>query len=568
MKTILLKVSLILMAFAFGVTMLNAQDFTYGDLEYSVNYDDITVTLTGHVDGYEATGALNIPTVAYYNGNGYAVTIIDSYAFYYCEGLTGPLVIPNSVREIGNLAFYRRTGLTSLTLSTSLMDIGDDAFSYCGFTGVVTVPASVGWIGYTPFYGCNGIDGFVVDPNNSDYDSRDNCNAIISSYDNELITGCKNSTIPNTVESIAEDAFAHCSGLTSITIPGSVTSIGGWSFWFSGLTSITIPSSVDYIGENPFGGCAELTTIMVEDGNVVYDSRNNCNAIIKTDDNELISGCQNTVIPDDVTAIGNDAFYYISTLSGELVIPEQVTSIGDYAFEGCSGLTGSLIIPNTVSEIGESAFAYCTGFDGRLILSESLTIIPDWAFEECHNFTGSLVIPNAVASIGSSAFEGCHGFDGSLTLSKNLTSVSSFAFASCENFKGAIILADEPPTLGEYPFGGFGSVTLEVPCGCISAYENSAWHDQFTNIIEDCSAVAETESQSLKVYPNPTQGRVTIEAENIRYIAIFNILGEKVYESTVSSDDYEVDFGGMERGLYLIRIETKNEILTEFVTVM
>ena len=316
---------------------MNAQDFVYNNLEYSINYDGATVTVLGHVDGYEATGTLNIPSVAYFNGNPYTVTAIDDGAFRYCQGFIGTLVLPNTLEEIG-----------------------DDAFDKCGFTGVVTIPALVDYIGETPFYGCEGIDGFVVDPSNTHYDSRDNCNAVIRTYTNELKFGCKNSTIPNTVVSIAEDAFNHVSGLTSITIPNSVTTIRGWSFWFTGLASIVIPSSVTTIGENPFAGCVDLASITVESGNAVYDSRNNCNAIVKTSENELISGCQNSVIPDDVTRIGNNAFYYISTLSGELVIPEQITSIGEYAFEHCSGLTGSLIIPNTVLEIGESVLPTVT----------------------------------------------------------------------------------------------------------------------------------------------------------------------------------------------------------------
>lgn len=545
MKTFLLKASLILVAFAFGATMLNAQDFTYGDLEYSINYDDVTVTVTGHVDGYEAAGTLNIPTTAYYNGNGYTVTIIDSYAFYHCDGLTGTLVLPNTIEEIG-----------------------DDAFDYCGFTGVVNIPASVEDIGYTPFYGCDGIEGFVVDPNNGDYDSRDNCNAIIRTYSNTLEIGCKNSTIPNTVVSIEEDAFNHVRGLTSITIPSSVTTIGGWSFWFTGLTSINIPSTVQSIGENPFAGCADLTSITVEEGNAVYDSRNGCNAIVRTNANELVSGCQNTVIPDDVTRIGEDAFYYISTLVGELVIPEQIVSIGGYAYEGCSGLTGSLVIPNTVLEIGESVFAYCTGFDGKLVLSESLTSIPSWSFEECDGFTGSLEIPDMVTSIGSSAFEGCSGFDGSLTLSKSLTYIDNFAFASCSGFTDAIVLAETPPELGSYSFGGFGSTTLVVPCGCISVYEASAWHEQFTNIVEDCASVAETENQPVKVYPNPTQGRVTIEAKNLRHISIYNLIGEKVFENAAYGDAFDYDFSGLGKGMYLIQIETNKEILKKIVSVM
>ncbi len=529
----------------FGVLGLNAQTFTYGDLNYEVNYGGTSVTVLDHVNGTDATGTLTIPDHVVYNGNSYAVTIIDSYAFSYCRGLEGTLVLPNTLEEIG-----------------------DDAFVYCGFTGVVNIPASVEWIGYTPFYGCDGIEGFVVDPANEDYDSRDNCNAVISSYSNELKFGCKNSTIPNGVESIAEDAFSHIGGLTSITIPSTVTEIGGWSFWFTGLTSITIPNAVTYIGTNPFGGCTELEEIVVEDGNPVFDSRNGCNAIIRTSTNELLAGCQNTVIPDDVTRIGSYAFYYCSTLTGELVIPEQITSIGHYAYEKCTGLTGSLVIPNTVVYLGESAFANCTGFDGTLTLSENLTYIGGWTFEECAGFTGSLVIPDLVTEIGSSAFEGCHGFDGKLTLPKGLNYVGSFAFASCSGFTEAVVWAERPPALDMYPFGGFGCTTLMVPCGCVSVYENSDWSEQFINIVEDCTAVSENGDNRISVYPNPTHGMVRIEAEGINNICIFNLLGEKVFESVVNGDAFEFDFGSLEKGLYVIRIETAEGFSTEIVTVM
>ena len=528
----------------FGVLGLNAQTFTYGDLNYEVNYGGTSVTVLEHVDGTDATGTLTIPDHVVYGGNTYAVTIIDSYAFSYCRGLEGTLVLPNTLEEIG-----------------------DDAFVYCGFTGVVNIPASVEWIGYTPFYGCDGIEGFVVDPANEDYDSRDNCNAVISSYSNELKFGCKNSTIPNGVESIAEDAFSHIGGLTSITIPSTVTEIGGWSFWFTGLTSITIPNAVTYIGTNPFGGCTELEEIVVEDGNPVFDSRNGCNAIIRTSTNELLAGCQNTVIPDDVTRIGSYAFYYCSTLTGELVIPEQITSIGHYAYEKCTGLTGSLVIPNTVVYLGESAFANCTGFDGTLTLSENLTYIGGWTFEECAGFTGSLVIPDLVTEIGSSAFEGCHGFDGKLTLPKGLNYVGSFAFASCSGFTEAVVWAETPPALDMYPFGGFGCTTLMVPCGCVSVYENSDWSEQFTNIVEDCTAVSENGDNRISVYPNPTHGMVRIEAEGIINLCIFNILGEKVFERAVNGDAFEFDFSGYNSGVYLIRMETAKGVETKLVTV-
>ena len=117
-----------------------------------------------------------------------------------------------------------------------------------------------------------------------------------------------------------------------------VTSIGNEVFFgCSGLTGIEIPSSVTKIGEAAFSGCSRLTSINVEAGNEVYDSRDNCNAIIKKATNTLIQGCKNTKIPSSVTSIGYYAFYDCSGLTG-IEIPSSVTSIRNFAFWFCSGL--------------------------------------------------------------------------------------------------------------------------------------------------------------------------------------------------------------------------------------
>ena len=240
-------------------------------------------------------------------------------------------------------------------------------------------------------------------------------------------SGLTSVTIPNSVTSISGYAFYNCSSLTSVTIPNSVTSIGNEAFYnCSGLTSVIIPNSVTAIGSNAFRYCNGLTSILVEAGNTHYDSRDNCNAIIQTDLNLLIKGCSSTVIPNTVTAIDNNAF------------------------EGCSGLT-SVTIPNSVTSIGYEAFYNCSGLT-------------------------SVTIPNSVTSIGYSAFNGCSGLT-SLTIPNSVTSISNYAFSSCSGLTSVYCEATTPPTLGSYVFNYYSPI-IYVPCGSVSAYQNATnWSD-------------------------------------------------------------------------------------------
>ena len=204
-------------------------------------------------------------------------------------------------------------------------------------------------------------------------------------------TSLTSATIPNSVTSIGESAFEGCTSLASVAIPSKVSMTGSYAFYgCTSLTSVNIPASLTSIGDNSFTGCSALETITVDAGNTVYDSRDNCNAIIYNDYNEIIEksedillyGCKNTVIPSGVTKIGAESFFGCTGLTS-IEIPGSVTSIGNYAFYGCTGLS-SIEIPEGVTTIWSNAFEGCT----RLT---------------------SIEIPASVTSIGAKAFNAYTG---------------------------------------------------------------------------------------------------------------------------------------------------------------
>ena len=260
-----------------------------------------------------------------------------------------------AVVNLMDAPFRNCTDITEVVLPNTLTTMGGNSFWGCTSLQAVNIPAGVTKIWGSIFRGCTALETIVVDANNPVYDSRDNCNAIIETATNTLINGCKGSTIPATVTEIGTSAFMDITDLTSVTFPNSLTKINSYAFEKTGLTEITIPASVITIVDNPFAACSNLATIVVDANNTVYDSRNNCNAIIETNSNKLISGSINAVIPDDVTEIGNKAFQSIKISSQSVVIPEGVTSIGSTAFGGCDLKT--LTLPSTLKAIGITAFS-------------------------------------------------------------------------------------------------------------------------------------------------------------------------------------------------------------------
>ena len=366
---------------------------------------------------------------------GNSVTTIGNYAFRECTSMTN-IAIPNSVTSIGEGAFYGCTGLTSVTIPNSISTICDGTFSGCTGLTNVTIPNSVTSIGEMAFHDCSGMTSVTIP------------NSVITIGDHAFFGcyGLTNLTIGNSVTAIGYETFTGCSGLSNVTIPNSVTSIGYSAFeGCSGLTSLTIPNSVTIIRSGAFAYCSGLTNIVVESGNSTYDSRNDCNAIIETESNTLIAGCQNTVILNSVTAIGG------------------------CAFAGCSGLT-SVTIPNSVSKIYREAFRNCDGLT-NIIIPNSVTYIGNVAFDGCSNLK-NLTIPNSVIQIDWIAFTDCNGLTDVYSYITNPSKVARGENLFC------VWLQD-----GDFDYSGR---TLHVPVGTAEAYQaNLNWYPFFGQIVED-----------------------------------------------------------------------------------
>ena len=347
-----------------------------------------------------------------------SVIDIDSSAFHGCEAVMRE---KNGIIYIDRWVYSWKDNVSSFDL-TGVKGLLDNAFEGCLNLSDIVIPDSVVSIGEGVFEGCTGLESIRVAQGNTRYHSIDNC--VIETATGVLVAGCKNSTIPDGITSIAnrafclqselenvaipdsvisigDAAFSSCEGLTNITIPNGVESIGNEAFYSCvGLSSITIPDSVTGIGDAAFAYCEGLESIVVSKGNQTYYSVDNC--LIETDTNTLLAGCNNSMIPQGVTSIADYAFSDCTGLTS-IIIPEGVTSIGGFAFSGCTGLT-SAVIPDSVMSIGKFAFINCSSLTS-IIIPEGVTSIEPNTFARCLELA-SVTLPVSVKEIKKGAF-GC-----------------------------------------------------------------------------------------------------------------------------------------------------------------
>ena len=280
------------------------------------------------------------------------------------------LVLRNGTSGIADDAFNGCTGLTSIVIPNSVISIGNGAFGWCTSLVSIEIPNSVTLIDGIAFPFCNNLVNIKVASGNPYYDSRDNCNAIIETASNTLIAGCQNSFIPNSVSSICGAFWGH-SGLTSIVIPNSVTTIDATTFEdCSGLTSIVIPNSVTYLGNDSFCGCTSLTSIVIPNSitfndHAFADEHINPSTLMITGEGEwqcsgIGLGTSRLYIDSQITSIKGISVYPVDDIYCYASIPPECSEGSFFYYNFYEKQTGDYDYSATLHVPATSLAAYFT----------------------------------------------------------------------------------------------------------------------------------------------------------------------------------------------------------------
>lgn len=300
----------------------------------------------------------------------------------------------------------------------------------------------------------------------------------------------------------------------------TVTSISDETFFqANNLISLSIPSTVKRIGVSTFPACTNLKSITVDKDNKVFDSRNNCNAVIHTETNELLFGCKNTVIPSTVTRIADYAFFQVDMSS--IVIPNTVTSIGSMAFFNCTNFV-SVTLPESLVSVEKMAFCGCMSLES-VVIPNTVTYIEDVAFASCHSLK-SVTLSNNLENIGEMAFTSCDALE-TITIPASVTEIGENAFEGCSSLRSITFLSTTPPKIGKGAFDEGASIEIHVPKGYKSVYENNPMFEH-CNIIDDMPVPATSGIEGF-------DGNSEIEVDKV-----YTISGQRVAK--------------LEKGLYIV----------------
>ena len=458
--------------------------YTFADC-YSLKYIDLPENLTNIVEG----------------------------AFAECENLTR-IILPDTLKSIDREVFADCIKLKKIDIPDSVINIGDYAFLNCLKLREIYFGKKLKYVGENILCGCPEITKIITNEDNKFYYSG-SFNAVIKKENNELIIGCKNTIIPGGVTSIADMAFDFCK-----------------------MKNLFIPKSVLHIGDRIFATCNELESIVVEEGNPVYYSSNDCNCIVQSTINTLILGCKNTIIPTNVTKIG---YYAFSNCHFEksLFIPDNIKYIDKYAFEyfKCKEYN----IYNNGCYLGNENNKYIlfvkpvSNKITKCDINQDTKFIAYSPFNSCKKLKKislprdaenleSLLTENNTDDIKYNIYDnGCYlGNEENkylllvTTINKEIENckihhqtkyIGDYAFVDCENLKD-IKITENITTIGSYAFCGCSLTNIFIPKRIKNIGEDAFCCSTIERIIvdnenkifdsrNDCNAITETASNKI-----------------------------------------------------------------------
>lgn len=538
----------------------SAYDFEANGMFYNIlSQDDKTVEVTYRDTEYDSySGDVAIPEQVTYNNETYRVTTIGHFAFNRCSELTS-IAIPSSITLIDKFAFLGCEGLTAvyiddlsawmnidiitsefysfsplyyaynlyldgelvtdLVIPDGTTEIKDYVFEGGRCFKSVTIPNSVTFIGKRAFSGCTDLTAVNI----SDLPAWMNIN-FATSASNPLYTPTN----------VYHNLYLNGELVTDLVIPDGTTEIKDYAFAYGNFKSVTIPGSVTSIGNGAFENCTNLTSIEIPNSVTIIDA----GAFVR-------SGLTSVEIPGNVTSIGQNAFGSCTNLSSVAML-DGVVSIGPLAFSQCENLI-SVEIPGSVTSIGQSAFAGCTKLES-VVIPNSVTSIESSTFASCYSLS-SVTIPNSVTSIGHNAFRDCRSLT-SLTIPNSVTTIENSAFRGCTGLTEINSLNPVPPTVtstSAFDSQNYTTATLNVPEGSLSAYQSAeAWKD-FLNIREaDFGGINKIADNNINVVSE--DGKIVIDGADNAVITVYNTNGQIVYNGT------ETTVGGLAQGIYIVQV--------------
>lgn len=513
-------------------------DFCY-NLDKTAQTATVTYrsTIASSNNSFYKKSIYSIPQTIKYYGVEYTVTSIGEYAFKGCTNITDMILASTSITSIDNNAFDGCTGLTGLNFPKCLTAIGESAFTGCTALEAIHLDKTqLATIDNSAFYGCSGltlvylpetltaIGNYAFQKSGITEITIPDAVTTLGNRVFKECTGLQAVTLGKAITTIGNNTFNGCTSLAAVTARGSLTSIGAYAFYGctaltnhssmfsktlttiddyafagSGIHTVTIPESVTTIGNKAFAKCSTLRTIN-------YDAVN-CTTV----GSDVFSECPKVEylgIGKTVTDIPSGIFSNLPISYCDLVIPDNVKTIGSSAFRGCG--FSSVTLPDNLTTIERFVFADCERLKS-VVIPETVTAIGNYAFYNCARIS-SVVIPNAVTSVGAGAFENCteltsatynaenctkfgtdidqvfKGCDklATLYLGKDVKSIPEYAFYNANNVTELYCAAPTPPTPESMSLSGFNKqkCTLYVPQGSVDLYKaNYSWKE-FYNITE------------------------------------------------------------------------------------